>query len=141
MPLVSKPRVMSSSQRLWPISCSFRVAFIISFLGRTVRRWSGRPWPTAIRAGRNPPAARSSAGSLLRSGIVPTAVGGDDGVSLFRAPATALVGANPMVGFKDGIDHRPSGLNRIFTGEERAIAVHGVTQKPVVGQFLIRGFF
>ena len=29
VPLVSSPRVMLSSQRLWPISCSFWVAFMI----------------------------------------------------------------------------------------------------------------
>src|ERR1039458_2033122 len=141
VPLVTRSRVMLSSQRLWPISCNFWVAFIISLLDRTVRRWCGRPWPPAIRAGRNPPAAGSSSGCLLGFGVVPTAVWSDDRVSLFRPPATALIGASPVVVFKDWIDYRPGGLNRTFTGEERSIAGHGVPQKPCVGRFRCRFFF
>ena len=87
------------------------------------------------------PAAGSSSGRLLGSGVVPTAVRSDDRVSLFRPPTAALVGANPVVGLKDWIDHRPGGLNRVFTGEERSIAGHGVPQEPRVGRFLCRPFF
>ena len=46
-----------------------------------------------------------------------------------------------MVRLKDWIDHRPSGLDRVLTGEERSIADHGVAQKPLVGRFLSRLFF
>ena len=46
-----------------------------------------------------------------------------------------------MVGLKDRIDHRPSGLNRVFTREECSIAGHGVAQEPFVGRFLSRLFF
>ena len=45
VPLVSSPRVMLSSQRLWPISWSFWVAFMISLLvrqTRSPRQWNGR---------------------------------------------------------------------------------------------------
>ena len=41
-----------------------------------------------------------------------------------------------MMAFKDGIDHRPGSLNRVLTGEERSVTVHGVSQKPLVGRFL-----
>ena len=46
-----------------------------------------------------------------------------------------------MMGLKNRIDHRPGGLNRVFTGEKRSIAGHGITQKPLVGCFLSRLFF
>jgi len=46
-----------------------------------------------------------------------------------------------VVGLKDWIDHRPGGLDRVFTGEERSIAGHGVAQKPLVGRFLYRRLF
>jgi len=42
---------------------------------------------------------------------------------------------------KDRVDHRPGGLNRILTGEKRAIAGYGVTQEPRIGCFLSRLFF
>jgi len=45
------------------------------------------------------------------------------------------------MGLKNRIDHRPGGLNRVFTGEKRSIAGHGITQKPLVGCFLSRLFF
>ena len=38
--------------------------------------------------------------------------------------------------FKDRVDYRPGGLNRVFTGEQRAIAGHRVGQKPLVGRLL-----
>jgi hypothetical protein len=46
-----------------------------------------------------------------------------------------------MVCLQDWIDHGPSGLNSILTGEERAITRHGVAQKPFVGRFLSRSLF
>src|ERR1700691_5387843 len=53
----------------------------------------------------------------------------------------ALVGESSMVFHKDGIDDCPGGFNRIFTGEERTIASHGVAQKPLIRCFLPRLFF
>src|SRR5579872_5816171 len=53
----------------------------------------------------------------------------------------ALVEESPGVFLKDWIDHRPSGLNRVFTGEERSVTSHGVAQEPLVGGFLSRLFF
>jgi hypothetical protein len=41
-----------------------------------------------------------------------------------------------VVGFKNRIDHRPGGLNRILAGEECPVAGHGITQEPLVGGFL-----
>ena len=46
-----------------------------------------------------------------------------------------------MVCFQDWIDHRPGGLDCVLAGEERAIARHGVAQKPLVGRFLSRLLF
>ena len=46
-----------------------------------------------------------------------------------------------MVGLEDRLDHRPGGLNRVLTGEERSVAGHGVAQEPLVGRFLSRLFF
>jgi hypothetical protein len=37
---------------------------------------------------------------------------------------------------QDWIDHDPRGLNRVFTREERAVAGHGVVEKPLVGRFV-----
>jgi hypothetical protein len=48
---------------------------------------------------------------------------GDDRASLFRPPCVPIVRANAVVGFKDRVDHRPGGLNRILTSEERSIFV------------------
>ena len=45
-----------------------------------------------------------------------------------------------MMVLKDWIDHRPGGLNRVLTGEKRAVAGHGVAQEPLVGRFLARLF-
>ena len=53
----------------------------------------------------------------------------------------APVRSNPVVRLEDWTDHRPRGLDRVLTGEERSIAVHGVAQKPLVGHFLSRLFF
>jgi hypothetical protein len=50
----------------------------------------------------------------------------------------APVRVNPKVVLKDWVDHRPGGLNRVLTGEKRAVAGHGVTQKPLVRPFLSR---
>ena len=52
-----------------------------------------------------------------------------------------LIGPGPVVGLEDWLDHRPGGLNRVLTGEERAVAGHGVRQEPLVGQFSSRLFF
>ena len=57
------------------------------------------------------------------------------------APNCQFVGAGTLVVRKDRLDHRPGGLNRVFTGEERAVASHGVGQEPLVGRFLARLFF
>ena len=46
-----------------------------------------------------------------------------------------------MMGLKDRIDHRPGGLNRVFTREECSVTQHGVAQKSLVGRFLSRLFF
>lgn len=45
-----------------------------------------------------------------------------------------------MVVIKDWIDRGPGSLHGILTGEERAIAGHGVAQKPLVGRFFSRPF-
>src|SRR5512135_458500 len=73
--------------------------------------------------------------------VVPVAVCCDERISLFRSPATAFVGAGPAGGLKDRVDHRPGGLNRVLSGEERSIASHGISQKPLVGRFLSRLLF
>ena len=72
---------------------------------------------------------------------MPTSVRSDDRVSLFRPPSAAPIGTNAVVCFQDWIDHRPGGLDCVLAGEERSIAGHGVTQKPLVGRFLSRSFF
>ena len=64
-----------------------------------------------------------SSGRLLGSGVVPTAVGSDDRVSLFRPPSAAPIGTNAVVCSQDWIDHRPGGLDCVLAGEERAIAI------------------
>jgi hypothetical protein len=48
---------------------------------------------------------------------------------------------SPEVAIKDRVDHCPGGFNRILTGEERAIASHGISQKPLVRRFLSRLLF
>jgi hypothetical protein len=45
-----------------------------------------------------------------------------------------------MVILEDRIDHGPGGFNCVFAREERAVAGHGVAQKPLVGRFLSRLF-
>src|ERR1035441_7120119 len=72
---------------------------------------------------------------------MPTAVCSDDRVSLLRPPATAFVKANAVVSLEDRIDNYPRGLNRVFSREERAVAGHGVTEKPLVGRFVARPLF
>jgi hypothetical protein len=72
---------------------------------------------------------------------MPAAVRGDDRIRLFRTPAAALVRTNPVMGFEDWIDHRPSSFHRIFPCEERAVAGHGIAQKSLVGRFLSRPLF
>ena len=66
--------------------------------------------------------------STYGTGVVPTAFRLDDRVGLFWSPAPALVGLSPRVLLENRIDHGPSGLNRVLTGEERSIAGHGVAQ-------------
>ena len=46
-----------------------------------------------------------------------------------------------MLGPKDWLDHRPGGLNRVLTGEQRAVTGHGVAQEPLVGWFFSWLFF
>jgi hypothetical protein len=72
---------------------------------------------------------------------MPTAVRRDDRVSLLRPPAVALVQANAMMVLEDRINYYPRGLNRIFSCEERAVAGHGVAEKPFVGRFVSRPLF
>ena len=78
---------------------------------------------------------------LLGPGVMPAAIGCDYGIGLFRSPGAALVGAGPVVGPEDWLDHRPGGLNCVLTGEQRAVADHGVAQEPLVGRFFSRLFF
>ena len=66
---------------------------------------------------------------------MPAAVRSDDCISLFRTPSVSLVRTNPVVGFEDGIDHRPGGFHCVFPREQRTVASHGVAQKPLVGSF------
>src|SRR5487761_2508930 len=54
------------------------------------------------------------------------------------AAAAALVGLNPVMLRQDRIDHRLGSLDRIFPGEQRAIAGHGVAEQAFVGRFLFR---
>ena len=65
--MVSRPRVILSSQRLWPISWSYWVAFIIFLLDTKV--WPA--WPAALRASRNSAAVGPSSGCLLETGVMP----------------------------------------------------------------------
>ena len=69
---------------------------------------------------------------------MPTAVCGDECVSFFRPPCAAFVTANPGMVLQNPIDHLPCGFNRVFAGEERAVAFHCVAQKPFVRSFLAR---
>jgi hypothetical protein len=59
----------------------------------------------------------SFSGCLLRFRVAPGAVCGDERVSLFRSPAVALVGANPVVVLEYRINYRPGGLNRVLTAK------------------------
>ena len=68
--------------------------------------------------------------------VVSASVCRNEHVSLFRLSAAGLVGASTVVGFKNRIDHRPGGLNRILAGEECPVAGHGITQEPLVEGFL-----
>ena len=71
---------------------------------------------------------------------MPTAVGGDDRVSVFRTPTATMVRANLVVGLEDGIDRFPGGFHGIFAGEQRSVAGHGVAQEQFVRQ-LLAGLF
>ncbi len=80
---------------------------------------------------------------------MPTAVCGDDRVSLFRTPTATMVGANLMVCLENGIDRYPGGFHRILAGEERSVAGHGVAHnekakvfqamRPLTPDDLVRG--
>ena len=72
---------------------------------------------------------------------MPAAARGDDRISLFRPPTASFVRPNAVMGFEDRIDYRPCGLNRVFPREERAVAGHGVAEKPLVGRFVARPLF
>ena len=72
---------------------------------------------------------------------MPKAVFHDQGVGLFRSPSARLVRASRVAGHENWLDNRPGGLNGVLAGEERTVAGHGVTQKPLVGRFLSRLFF
>src|ERR1700677_1278573 len=71
---------------------------------------------------------------LVGFGVVPSAVCSDQRIGLMRPPSAAPVGASTGVLLQDRIDHRPRGFDRVFTGEERPIADHGVGQEPLVGR-------
>ena len=43
-----------------------------------------------------------------------------------------------MVGGEDGIDDRPGGLDRVLSGEQRAVAGHRVAEESFVGRFFVR---
>ena len=46
-----------------------------------------------------------------------------------------------MVGIKNWLNHRPSGLNCFLTSEECAVAGHGIAQQPLIGRFFTRLLF
>src|SRR5579863_1938497 len=77
-------------------------------------------------------------GCAIGAGIVPAAIRSDERVSLFRAPCAAPVTANPVMVLEDSIHHFPCGFNGVFAGEERPVALHGISQKPFVRRFLAR---
>src|SRR5665213_174568 len=62
-------------------------------------------------------------------GIVPTAICGDDRVSLFRTPTAPIIHANFMVGCEDRIDRCPSGLDCVLTCKKRSVSGHGIAQQ------------
>ena len=72
---------------------------------------------------------------------MPTAVCGDDRVSLFRTPTAFMVAANLVVDFENRIDRCPRSFNRILTGEERSVAGHGIAQEQFVRRMTIRFLF
>jgi hypothetical protein len=92
--------------------------------------------PTPIKLGENAPAAGSSSASVLGPEVVPTAIGGDERVSLFWPPTASLVWANRAVNLENRVDHRPGGLNRVLAGKERALARHGAAWEASAGGFL-----
>jgi hypothetical protein len=52
----------------------------------------------------------------------------------------APVRVRPKLVLKDWVHHRPGGLDRVLTGEKRAVAGHGIAQEPFVRRFLSRPF-
>ena len=79
-------------------------------------------------AGRVTFAPSSGFSRISWTGIMPSAIGSDEGISLVGPPAFAPIWANPMVIFEDRFDHRPGSLDGVFTREERTISDHGVAQ-------------
>src|SRR6185436_747953 len=82
-----------------------------------------------------------SMGSGIGSrGVVPAAVGGDQGVRFFRSPAPAPVWPHAMMLRQDRIDRGPGRLDGVFTRKQRAIADHRVAQESLV-RFLFARLF
>src|ERR1700722_15514228 len=73
--------------------------------------------------------------------IVPTPVCSDQRISLLRSPGPRFVSAHPMMVLENLIDHLPGGFDRIFARKKASIALHRVTQKPLVRRLLSRLFF
>ena len=68
--------------------------------------------------------------------IMPTAVCSDERVSLFGPPGAAFVATSRVMVLENSIDYLPCGFNRVLTGEERPVTLHGVAQKAFVRRFL-----
>ena len=74
-------------------------------------------------------------------GIVPLTIRSKEPIGVFWSPTAARIGPNPSVFLEDRIDYHPRRFDRVFTGEQRAVADHRVAQEPLVGGFLSRLFF
>ena len=77
----------------------------------------------------------SGFGRISWTGIMPSAIGSNERISLFWPPAFAPIWANPMVIFEDRFDHRPGSLDGVFTREESTISDH-YAEWPLVRRFL-----
>ncbi len=71
---------------------------------------------------------------------MPTTLCRDERISLFGPPGARAYNRtmNRVMVLQHSIDYFPSGFNCILPGKERAVAFHGVTQKPFVRRFLSR---
>ena len=65
----------------------------------------------------------------------------DERIGLFWPPTASLIEANAMVLLKNRIDHGPGRFDRVFAGEERAVAGHGIAEEALVRGFFSRLFF